>query len=275
MLPSSLPSHLSHKSSLVLIPPSSIAKPIETLRHKHDKQFHRWPPHINLVYPFLSSPSNPADFETPSLSQNIESPKIKEQADSGPLKSSSSNTPQLRDDIRSRIYSVVKDVHPFSISLHADPPGKFAHGKRSATVWLNPSDQPIKENSNMLGVHPVSGSQNPIGTLRHLQALLQSEFSECDTDNRPFTPHLSVGQAAGARGVEELSKEVKSVVEGFLHDRGDEGLAYEGDVEGHQQLPRNDNQGGLAWHIDTVFVIERKDFNDRFKIIGSIKLGET
>ena len=65
------------------------------------------------------------------------------------------------------------------------------------------------------------------------------------------------------------------MVEGWLHDRGDEDLAYEGDVEGHQQLQRNDNQGGLAWCIDTVFVIERKDFNDRFKIIGSIKLGET
>ncbi|XTI93501.1 hypothetical protein V2W45_1472852 [Cenococcum geophilum] len=217
MLPSSLPSHLSHKSSL-------------TLRCKHDKQFHRWLPHINPIYPFLSSPSNTADSEAPSLSQDIESIKIKEQADSGPPKSSSSNTLQLRDDIRSRIYSVVKNVHPFSISPHADPPGKFARGKRSAT---------------------------------------------CDIDNRPFTPHLSVGQVAGARGVEELSKEVKSVVEGFLLDRGDEDLAYEGDVEGHQQLPRNDNQGGLTWHIDTVFVIERKDFNDRFKIIGSIKLGET
>lgn len=275
MPPPSLPSHLSHKSSLVLIPPSSIAKPIETLRRKYDKQFHRWPPHINLIYPFLSSPSNSADSEVPSLSQDIESLKIGERADSEPPKSFSSNTPQLRDDIRSRIYSVVKNAHPFSISLHADPPGKFVHGKRSATVWLNPSDQYTRENSNMLGVHPVSGSQNLIGTLRHLQALLQSEFSECDADNRPFTPHLSVGQAAGARGAEELSKEVKSVVERFLHDRGDEDLAYEGDVEGHQQLPRNDNQGGLAWHIDTVFVIERRDFNDRFKIIGSIKLGET
>ena len=130
-------------------------------------------------------------------------------------------------------------------------------------------------NSNMLSVHPVSGSQNLIGTLRHLQALLQSEFSECDADSRPFTPHLSVGQATGARGAEELSKEVKSVVEEFLRDRGDEDLAYEDDVEGHQQLQRNDNQGGLAWHIDTVFVIERNDFNGRFKIIGSIKLGET
>lgn len=176
MPPPTLPPHLSHKSSLVLLPPLSITKPIETLRRKHDKQFHRWPPHINLIYPFLSSPSSFANSESPSLSQDIESLKAKEQATSITSKNFSGNVLQLRDDIRSRILSVVKDVQPFSIFLQADPPGIFVHGKRSATVWLNPSDQPIERNSNILGTHSISKGQNLTCSLRNLQALLQSEF---------------------------------------------------------------------------------------------------
>ena len=42
-----------HKSALCLIPPASLWRPLQLLRCFNDKSFVRWPPHINLLYPFV------------------------------------------------------------------------------------------------------------------------------------------------------------------------------------------------------------------------------
>uniref|UniRef100_A0A914V1J1 2'-5' RNA ligase family protein n=1 Tax=Plectus sambesii TaxID=2011161 RepID=A0A914V1J1_9BILA len=42
----------SPKSALCLILPSEVATEIQAIRALHDKQFFRWPPHINLIHPF-------------------------------------------------------------------------------------------------------------------------------------------------------------------------------------------------------------------------------
>ncbi|KAH6863928.1 2'-5' RNA ligase superfamily-domain-containing protein [Alternaria alternata] len=133
----SLPAHLTYKTALVLLPPSSIAAPIDRVRGTYDKHFKRWPAHINLLYPFLSEPSEPSGHGNGSQSS-------------------------LKPDIRARI-----------ISLEADPPGVFHHGPNSKTVWLGPTTQSVQQ----------------------LHAALQKEFPEVNADRRPFTPHLSVGQA--------------------------------------------------------------------------------
>lgn len=103
---------LSHKSALVLLPPPSIAEPIEAVRRVYDRQFFRWPPHINLLYPFLSSPST-----------------------SG----------RLQPDIRMRIEKVTQNIQPFHVALRADPPGVFHHSKKSKTVWLGPTTRSVQE----------------------------------------------------------------------------------------------------------------------------------
>lgn len=41
-----------HTSAVVVIPPDSVWGPIQQIRKRHDRQFRRWMPHINLVYPF-------------------------------------------------------------------------------------------------------------------------------------------------------------------------------------------------------------------------------
>ena len=204
-----LPVHLSHKSALALLPPSSITTPIDAVRRVHDKHFTRWPPHINLLYPFLVSPSEPT-------------------------KEGDASSFQVKEDIRTRIQKAIKSVEPFHVSLTADPPGTFSHRKRSKTVWLGPSTQRIQQ----------------------LRAVLQAEFSECKSDQRPFTPHLSVGQAHSDGGAEELGKEIKSSIAGFLGDQ---------------------NEGApvaLDWFIDKIYVIERKGYHDRFKVVGSMALGK-
>ena len=111
-----LAQHLSHKSALALLLPHPVSAPVETIRREHDKHFRRWPPHLNLIYPFLASPSI-------------------QQADRQP-------SPALKEDIQHRIQKAINHTEPFRLTLSADPPGIFSHSKKSKTVWLRPlSDQ--------------------------------------------------------------------------------------------------------------------------------------
>ena len=185
--------HLSYKSALALLPRAAIASPIEQVRRDHDKHFNRWPPHINLIYPFLACPS------------------------------------EKEPHIRQRIQKAVAGVSPFSLSLSADPPGIFSHNRRSKTVWLEPTCT--------------------LDRLRQLQAALQAEFSECDADQRPFVPHLSIGQADSDDGAQRLAETIKAQVVDFTK-----------------------SQPALDWDVDQVFVIERKGFHGRFGVVGAVRL---
>jgi 2'-5' RNA ligase len=42
-----------HHTSVVVIPPQDVWEPIQAIRRQHDRQIHRWMPHINLLYPFV------------------------------------------------------------------------------------------------------------------------------------------------------------------------------------------------------------------------------
>jgi 2'-5' RNA ligase len=41
-----------HRSAMAVVPPQGVRGPIQAIRARHDRQFHRWPPHVNLLYPF-------------------------------------------------------------------------------------------------------------------------------------------------------------------------------------------------------------------------------
>jgi len=157
-----LPSHLSHKVSLVLIPTVVIQEPIQSIRSKHDKQFHGWPPHINLVYPFLATASGDAS----------------EAHDETALETV--NPPQ--SPVISRIRKVTRDIPPFTLLLSANSPGIFLHNKRSATVWLRPLDQglsttPLTSSNRGTGNFDLETScTGPSVALLQLQAALQHEF---------------------------------------------------------------------------------------------------
>jgi 2'-5' RNA ligase len=99
-----LPSHLSYKSALVLLPPSTIWPPIQSLREKHNRCFKCWLPHINLIYPFVASPS------------------INICAILSRIKSAVGNTP---------------DHGPFNLQLNQS--AHFQRPKDSATVYLTVS----------------------------------------------------------------------------------------------------------------------------------------
>ncbi len=43
---------ITHQTAVVVIPPESCWEPIQAIRREHDKQVHRWMPHISMLYPF-------------------------------------------------------------------------------------------------------------------------------------------------------------------------------------------------------------------------------
>ena len=201
-----LPAHLTYKTAIALLPPASITPPIEAVRQVHDKNFKRWPPHINLIYPFLASP----------------------------LEASDSSAPRLSQAIQARLERATSVIKAFEVSLNADSPGTFSHSRTSKTVWLGPS---------------------PDEDVRQLQAALQAEFAECDSDQRAFTPHLSVGQARTDKVAEQLRKEISN------------------SITEYRQM-QEDSPKTLNWFVDKVYVIERKGFHGRFTVVGSVDLAQ-
>jgi 2'-5' RNA ligase len=88
-----------HRSAIVLIPDRNIWEPIQRIRKEHDRQIHRWMPHITLLYPFHP----PEDFE---------------QIDPG-------------------LQRVCRLSSPFSVRLETFR--YFPHGPRRFTMWLEPA----------------------------------------------------------------------------------------------------------------------------------------
>ena len=237
-----LPPHLSHKCALALIPPRAIQGPIESLRKTHDKQFQRWPAHINLIYPFLADPSS-----APSPTCDATSAK------------------QLRPEIHARLQRAVQELRPFTIRLSASPAGTFRHGKKSSTVWLRPRDP------DGGGVKSVAADSEPAKSqaLLQLHDSLQKEFDECSTDTRPFTPHLSVGQASSAQAAEAIVAAAREGVDDFLAAQRISKAAGEPLVDDDRD---QEQATGLEWLVDRVYVIEREGYHGRFEVVGEIVL---
>jgi 2'-5' RNA ligase len=49
-----------HHTAVAIVPPEGVWEPIQVIRRRHDRQIHRWMPHINLLYPFRPRAEFPA-----------------------------------------------------------------------------------------------------------------------------------------------------------------------------------------------------------------------
>jgi 2'-5' RNA ligase len=88
-------------TALCVLPPETTWAPLQAVREAHDKSHARWPPHINLVYPFVR--------------------------------------PEALDDAVARVADAVAAVSPFGVLL-APGPRIFDHGTKTVTVWVAPKD---------------------------------------------------------------------------------------------------------------------------------------
>jgi len=90
-----------HKTAVVIIPPEDVWEPVQAIRRQHDRQVHRWMPHITLLYPFRPR--------------------------------------RAFDKVAERFSSACEAIQPFALrlaKLHT-----FQHGKQNFTIWLAPEDR--------------------------------------------------------------------------------------------------------------------------------------
>ena len=89
---------VSHRTAIVAIPPPEAWEPIQRLRRAHDRQVHRWMPHVTLLYPFA------------------------------PLDEARALVPRLREAAR--------ETPRFETTLARFE--RFTHARGSCTLWLAP-----------------------------------------------------------------------------------------------------------------------------------------
>lgn len=87
--------------------------------------------------------------------------------------------------------------------------------------------------------------------VKNLQVLLQQEFAECDADNRPYVPHLSIGQAKRAKHAEALKTKTNETMKQFC---------------------QSEAEWSLEWSVEKIFVIEREGQYDPFRVVGEVSL---
>lgn len=106
-----------HKSALCLIPPRHLWSQVQEVRCFRDKGFCRWPPHVNLVYPFI---------------------------------------PDVGNGLEKAAQIISEALKPFArFPVHMSTLKYFVHGSNSATVWLDPeSDQLNKLQSALARAFP-------------------------------------------------------------------------------------------------------------------------
>jgi 2'-5' RNA ligase len=92
--------HKTHQTSVVAVPTRDRWEPIQAIRRQHDRQIHRWMPHINLLYPFY-----PRDQFQP-------------------------------ERVLPRLAAACRQVPAFAVTLATLR--YFTHGAQRATIWLDP-----------------------------------------------------------------------------------------------------------------------------------------
>ena len=177
---------MKHTSALVVIPPRAVWDAVQEVRCVRDKSYLRWMPHVNLLYPFLEDDASGETF-----------------ADAAAIAA-----------------DALKDTSPFRCSLRAFA---FFEHKRSATVWLHPSQCPsvdeafegakarrgvpdasearddFADGTSAKSLEPGSPAFPPVNeSVLSAQRALERAFPFANhlsaISSAGFTPHLSVGQ---------------------------------------------------------------------------------
>ena len=95
-----MPAPKTHQTSVIAMPDDQLWEPIQAIRREHDRQIHRWMPHVNLLYPFY-----PRDlFQT--------------------------------ERVIPRLEAACQQVAAFDVRLATFR--YFTHGAKRATIWLDP-----------------------------------------------------------------------------------------------------------------------------------------
>jgi 2'-5' RNA ligase len=125
---------LTHHTAVAVVPPEEAWGPIQEIRRRHDRQFRRWMPHVNLLYPFRPR----ADFPA----------------------------------IAPALGAACRGIAPFTLTLAAFR--SFRHPSGRCTLWLapEPAEGLVRLQAALQGACPDCDdlSRFPAGFTPHLSA---------------------------------------------------------------------------------------------------------
>ena len=153
-----------HTVTVCVVPPPENIHVWQTLsqirRELKDPGYYRWPPHVNLLYPFVELPHLYYDADADGKSD------------------------RALTDIVEKLESATRNLSPFLIRLNKF--GTFG-GKRRGVLWLHPD--------NVSGLPQEKNTTEPTNPLIQLHALLERAFPMCKDQSKEaerYTPHMTV-----------------------------------------------------------------------------------
>lgn len=205
-----LPSQKSHCMTVCMVPPPSDKDAWAQLslarRAYKDPGFYRWPPHANLLYPFIE-PSFDIDTELDQATRNEMKEEIRK---------------QFREKMALHLAKAAEQCMPFDVTLHSF--GTFG-GETRGVMWADPqSSYSTTKQDNTDDTSP----------LIHLQNELEKQFPTCKDQKKQgsFTPHITISHYANITDALAAKEEIQAswqplsfrVSEVYLLERkGDDG----------------------------------------------------
>ncbi len=172
-----LPLRKSHRRTICLVPPPSATATwdqFKTVRKEcKDPGFYRWPPHANILYPFIEPIFSSDDGFERSIS--------------------------FRNELESHLSSAAECIEPFDVTI--DSFGTFGNNQRGV-LWAYPESQ-WKQKSN------DKEDEEP---LLRLHKLLEQQFPMCNDTRKTgaFHPHMTISHYANNYDALKAKEKVES-----------------------------------------------------------------
>jgi len=187
----------SHCTTVCMVPPPSATKAWEALTKARlelrDPGFYRWPPHANLLYPFL----------------HLDTPKKKNGDDDNDDLILGDSI--LEDGVVEALQRAAQSVKPFYVTLRKL--GTFG-GKQRGVLWIYPHSHPLTTHDNIDESNDDNDDTfcNPAEPLIQLQSNLMSEFPSLSPppNKSKFHPHMTLSHFENLNNALDAQSQIES-----------------------------------------------------------------
>jgi len=188
-----------HFSTVCMVPPDSAVDVWEQLtkarRQLRDPGLYRWPPHANLLYPFV----------------NLCKPKKNKQdsfeaAQQGsPAEMDSEYDEEIFAECMNRLVEAVQQIEPFDITL--EELGTFG-GKKRGVLWMYPTSKWVSP--FYFANHVAQSRSTENEPLIRLQGLLQEALPLCNDQQKGgrYAPHITLTHTKTLEEAESLKSDI-------------------------------------------------------------------
>jgi len=259
-----------HAYTVCMVPPSDAIEAWDAITRARtqlrDPGLYRWPPHVNLLYPFVQwkeenkKDENHHDWNHITVSCNNDMDR-KDLDINNSISEESQNRKlanQLIDlDTMTHLLSIASEqCEPFHVTV--DNLGTFG-GQHRGVLWLKPSSS-CHNNNNTNDGNTVDDSKLPESNSTdienepfiHLQSVLEASFPMCNDVRRQtgnFSPHMTLSHFQSI----DDALEAKQRVESWWCQEDDSTLSF---------------------YIQEIYVLKRSGDDGQFQIAATVLLGQ-